>query len=71
MELAIMLTVAHEQTAQVLNEALTFYKVDTDAISAKVKQEFAAKDEAKAAKKDAPKPSTKAQPKAAKKPAAA
>ena len=36
-----------------LNEATALYKVDTDAIAAKVKQEFAAKDKAKTAKKDA------------------
>jgi ParB family chromosome partitioning protein len=70
-ELAILLTAARQQTTQVLNEAAALYKVDTDAIAAKVKQEFAAKDKAKAAKKDAPKPSAKQQPKAAKKSVAA
>ena len=33
--------------------------MDTDAIAAKVKQEFAAKDKAKTAKKDMPKPPAK------------
>ena len=49
------------------SEAAEFYKVDVDAITAKVKQEFAAKDKAKAAKKAAPKPAAKAvkKPKAA------
>jgi ParB family chromosome partitioning protein len=70
-ELTILLTAARQQTTQVLNETATFYKVDTNAIAAKVKQEFAAKDKAKAAKKVAPKPPTKQQPKAAKKSAAA
>ena len=70
-ELTILLTSARQQTTQVLNEAAALYKVDTDAIAAKVKQEFAAKDKAKAAKKDAPKPPAKQQAKTAKKSAAA
>jgi ParB family chromosome partitioning protein len=70
-ELTILLTAAHRQTAQVLTEAAAVYKVDTDAIIAKVKQEFAAKDKAKATKKAAPKPPAKQQAKAAKKPVAA
>jgi hypothetical protein len=45
--------------------------VDTDAIAAKVKREFAAMDKAKAAKKAKPKPPAKQQPKTAKLPAAA
>ncbi len=65
-ELTILLTAARQQTTQVLNEAAALYKVDTDAIAAKVKQEFAAKDKAKAAKKAAPKPPVKAQAKTAK-----
>ena len=70
-ELTILLTAAHRQTAQVLNEAAAVYKVDTDAIAAKVKQEFAAKDKAKSAKKAAPKPPARQQAKTAKKSAAA
>jgi ParB family transcriptional regulator, chromosome partitioning protein len=70
-ELTILLTGSRQQTTQVLNEAATFYKVDTDAIAANVKQEFAAKDKAKAAKKAAPKPVAKQQVKTAKKSAAA
>jgi ParB family chromosome partitioning protein len=70
-ELTILLTTARHQTTQVLNEAAALYKVDTDAIAAKVKQEFAAKDKAKAAKNSAPKPPAKQQAKAAKKSAAA
>ena len=70
-ELTVLLAVARQQTAQVLNEAATLYKVDTDAIAAKVKQEFAEKYKAKAAKKDEPKPPAKQQAKTTKKPAAA
>ena len=70
-ELTILITAARQQTTQVLNEAAAFYKVDTDAIAAKVKQEFAAKDKARATKKDAPKPPAKQQTKAAKKKVAA
>ncbi len=61
-ELTVLLTAARQQTAQVLKDAAAHYKVDTDAIAAKVKQEFAAK----AAKKPAPKPPAKAHPKSAK-----
>jgi ParB family chromosome partitioning protein len=70
-ELTILLTAARQQTTQVLNDAAAHYKVDTDAITAKVRQEFAAKDKTKAAKKATPKPSAKAQSKPAKKNAAA
>jgi ParB family chromosome partitioning protein len=45
----------------VLKDAATAYKVDTDAISAKVKQEFTAKEKAK----KMPQPATKAAKKAA------
>ena len=69
-EMTILLTAARQQTTQVLSEAAALYKVDTDAIAAKVKQELVAKDKAKTAKKDAPKPPAK-QAKAAKKSAAA
>ncbi len=50
-----------------LKQAAEHYKVDTDAIALKVKQEFTAKEKAHAAKKMSP----KAQPKPAKKPTAA
>ena len=46
----------------VLKDAASAYKVDTDAIVLKVKQEFAAKEKEQAAKKP-----TRTQPKAAKK----
>jgi len=65
-ELTILLTATRQQTTQVLKDAAAFYKVDTDAIAAKVKQEFAAKDKAKTAKKAAPKPPAKSHPKSAK-----
>ncbi len=70
-ELTILLTAARQQTTQVLSEAANHYKVDTDAIAAKVKQDFAAKDKAKTAKNDAPKLPAKQQTKAAKKKVAA
>ena len=70
-ELTVLLTAARQQTAQVLKDAAALYKVDTDAIAAKVKQEFTTKDKAKAAKKAAPKPPAKQQAKTAKKSAAA
>jgi ParB family chromosome partitioning protein len=70
-ELTILLAVARQQTTQVLSEAAALYKVDTDAIAAKVRQEFSAKDKAKAAKKAMPKPPAKQQEKTAKKSAAA
>ena len=40
-EAVILLTASRGNSAQVLREAATAYKVDTDAIAAKVKQEFA------------------------------
>ena len=70
-ELTILLTAARQQTTQVFREAAAVYKVDTDAIATKVKQEFAAKDKAKTAKKSAPKPPSKQQVKATKKQVAA
>jgi ParB family chromosome partitioning protein len=65
-ELTVLLVVTRQQTTQVLNEAAALYKVDTNAIAAKVKQEFAAKEKAKAEKKSAPKPPAKSQFKSAK-----
>jgi ParB family transcriptional regulator, chromosome partitioning protein len=70
-ELTILLTAARRQTTQVLNDAAAVYKVDTDAIAAKVKQEFAAKDKARAANKAVSKQPAKQQAKATKKQAAA
>ena len=52
-----ILQTAHSpnETGKALREAADFYKVDVAAITAKVKQEFAAKDNAKDVKKAAPK----------------
>jgi len=68
---AILLAASRGNASQVLRDAATAYKVDTDALAAKVKQEFAAKEKAKTASKPAPKVPVKAQPKTAKKAAAA
>jgi ParB family chromosome partitioning protein len=61
-EITILHAATRQNSAQVLRDATTAYKVDVDAISLKVKQEFAAKEKAKLA----PKP-TKAPPPKAKK----
>ena len=70
---SVILLAMHNQgdTAKILRDAATAYKVDTDAISATVKLEFAAKEKDKSTKKAAPKPPAKAQSKSAKKAAAA
>ena len=52
-------------TVKVLRDAAQTYKVDIEAIAAKVKQEFAAKEKAKSSKKAAPKPPAKAAKKTA------
>lgn len=70
-ELTILLTAARQQTTQVLKDAASFYKVDTEAIAAKVKQEFSAKEKARAEKKPASKAPSKQSAKAARKPVAA
>ncbi|MHB1958866.1 MAG: ParB/RepB/Spo0J family partition protein [Acidobacteriaceae bacterium] len=59
-EMAILQSM-HTQadTVNVLRDAAQQYKVDIEAISAKVKQEFAAKEKARGAKKATPKPPTK------------
>jgi ParB family chromosome partitioning protein len=54
-ELTIVLSASPSNPPQALREAATLYKVDTNAITAKVRQEFAAKDKARAQKE----PSTK------------
>ena len=56
----LQFTQSQTEAAKVLRNAADLYKVDIDAISAKVKQEFAAKEKVKAVKKPAPKPSSKA-----------
>jgi ParB family chromosome partitioning protein len=60
-ESSILLAATRGNPAAVLKDAATAYKVDTDAIAAKVKQEFAAKDKAKKTTQ----PATKAAKKAA------
>lgn len=69
-ESVILLAASRGNATQVLRDAATAYKVDTDAIAAKIRQEFAARDKAKSEKKSESKSPAK-QPKAAKKPAAA
>ena len=69
----VILLSMHNQTdtAKILRDAAQAYKVDVDAISTNVKQEFAAKEKGKAAKKATPKPAPKPKPKPAKKSVAA
>jgi ParB family chromosome partitioning protein len=55
-ESVILLAASRGNASQVLREAATAYKVDTDTIAAKVKQEFAAKEKAK----ETTRPATKA-----------
>ena len=64
-EAVILLTASRGNASQALRDAATAYKVDTEAISAKVKQEFAEKEKAKATKKAAPKTHPKTTKKAA------
>jgi ParB family transcriptional regulator, chromosome partitioning protein len=54
-ELTIILAAARGNSNAVLRDAATLYKVDTDAIALKVKQEFAAKQKAKKESKAAAK----------------
>jgi len=69
-EAVVLLTASRGNASHVLREAAEFYKVDVAAVTTQVKQEFAAKEKAKAAQKDAPKPAVKAPAKTAKKAAA-
>lgn len=70
-ESVILLTAMRGNASHALCDAATVYKVDTDAISGKVKQEFAMKDKAKTTKKAKQEPSDKAQARSGKKSAAA
>jgi ParB family chromosome partitioning protein len=63
----VILHLSANDPGRALRQAADFYKVDVDAITAKVKQEFAAKEKAKVGKK----PVAKTPPKGAKKSAAA
>jgi ParB family chromosome partitioning protein len=66
-ETTILYMATRHNPSQVLHDAAAIYKVDTEAIALKVKQEFAAKDKTQTAKKTV----AKAQPKAVKKAKAA
>lgn len=70
-ESVILLTASRGNASHVLRDAATAYKVDTDAIAAKVKQEFAAKEKTRATRKPEAKPPAKSQSKPAKKKTAA
>ena len=59
-ETAILLAASRTNAATVLRDAANTYKVDTDAITAKVKQEFAAKEKGKTAAQGTAKPAKKA-----------
>jgi ParB family chromosome partitioning protein len=59
-EATIMLAAARTNPASVLRDAASAYKVDTDAIALKVKQEFAAKEKAKKSPQSTSKPAKKA-----------
>ena len=69
-EAVVSLTASRGNASHVLRNAAEFYKVDVAAITATVKQEFAAKEKAKAAKAATPKPAVKAPTKVTKKAAA-
>ncbi len=64
-ESVVLLSASRGNASQVLRDAAAAYKVDTDALAVKVKQEFAAKDKGKEAKKSASKPSVRTNKKAA------
>ncbi len=66
-EATILYMATRHNPSQVLHDAAAVYKVDTDAIALKVKQEFAAKEKTQTAKKTV----AKSQPKAVKKEKAA
>jgi ParB family chromosome partitioning protein len=59
-ELTILHAATRQNAAMVLQDAATLYKVDTDAITLKVKQEFAAKAKARKDAKPVPKNAKKA-----------
>ena len=58
-EMVILSRPSQTDTAKVLRDAAQLYKVDIEAITAKIKQEFSAKEKAKAAQKAVAKPHTK------------
>jgi ParB family chromosome partitioning protein len=55
-EATVLLATSHQNGTNVLRDAATLYKVDSEAIASKVKQEFAAKARAKKETKSVPKP---------------
>lgn len=59
-QMSILTAASRGNPAAVLKDAASTYKVDTDAIALKVKQEFAAKEKAKRAAQPAAKPAKKA-----------
>jgi ParB family chromosome partitioning protein len=65
-EAVVLLTASRGNASHVLRNAAEFYKVDVAAITTTVKQEFAAKEKAKAAKTVTPKQPAKAPSKTAK-----
>ena len=66
METAILLSMnSQTDAAKILRDAADAYKMDVDAISATVKQEFAAKEKGNVSKKAAPKSASKPAKKAA------
>jgi ParB family chromosome partitioning protein len=69
-EAVVLLTASRGNAAHVLREAAEVYKVDVAVITATIKQEFAAKEKAKAAKTATPKPVVKAPTKVTKRAAA-
>jgi ParB family chromosome partitioning protein len=69
-EAVVLLTASRGNASHVLRDAAEFYKVDVAAITTTIKQEFAAKEKAKAAKTATPKPAVKVPAKTAKKVAA-
>jgi ParB family chromosome partitioning protein len=69
-EAVVLLTASRGNASHVLRDAAEFYKVDVAAVTTQVKQEFAAKEKAKAAKTATPKPAVKAPAKVTKRAAA-
>jgi ParB family chromosome partitioning protein len=65
-ETVVLLPVSRGNASHVLREAAELYNVDVAAITAQVKQEFAAKEKTKATKKTAPKSSARTSTKTAK-----
>ena len=55
-KLTIVLSATRRNSVQVFRDAAAAYKMDTDAVALKVKQEFAAKERARVARRHPPKP---------------